>query len=135
MSPPLTKCPGANKVFRGLTKCQSVPCEGSNPHCDARTVGRGLLHTALCPEGGGKGGEDGDEDIEDFSPGGIVVESSHCVSWFCGLDIKVYYQMHHDFLGSNHSPPLWHLHFVTLPCREGRGGSGLYFCCKDTTSF
>ena len=27
----------ANKVFRGLTECQSVPCEGSNPHCDART--------------------------------------------------------------------------------------------------
>ena len=37
-------------------------------------------HTALCPEGGGYGRKDGDEDVEDFSPGGIVVESSHSVS-------------------------------------------------------
>ena len=36
-------------------------------------------HTALCPEGGGYGREDGDEDVEDFSPGGVVVESSHSV--------------------------------------------------------
>ena len=28
---------GRTRFFRGLTKCQSVPCEGSNPHCDART--------------------------------------------------------------------------------------------------
>ena len=46
-------------------------------------------HTALCPEGGGECREDGDEDVEDFSPGGVVVESSHSVSWFCGLDISV----------------------------------------------
>ena len=37
------------------------------------------LHTALCTEGGGYGREDGDEDVEDFTPGGIVVESSHSV--------------------------------------------------------
>ena len=48
------------------------------------------LHTALCPEGGGYGRKDGDEDVEDFSPGGIVVESSHSVKGcFCGLDISV----------------------------------------------
>ena len=38
-----------------------------------------ILHTALCPEGGGDGRKDGDEDVKDFSPGGIVVESSHSV--------------------------------------------------------
>ena len=37
------------------------------------------LHTALCTKGGGYGREDGDEDVEDFTPGGIVVESSHSV--------------------------------------------------------
>ena len=39
--------------------------------------GRGgsLSHTALCSEGGGYGRKDGDEDVEDFSPGGVVVES------------------------------------------------------------
>ena len=48
------------------------------------------LHTALCPEGGGDGREDGDENVEDFSPGGVVVESSHSVKGcFCGLDISV----------------------------------------------
>ena len=55
------------------------------------------LNAALCSEGGGKGGEDGDEDVEDFSPGGIVVESSHSVRCFSGLDIRLIYQMHHDF--------------------------------------
>ena len=39
-------------------------------------------HTVLCPKGGGKGGEDGDEDVEDFSPGAVVVESSHSVRCF-----------------------------------------------------
>ena len=39
----------------------------------------GPLHTALSPEGGGYGRKDGDEDVEDFSPGGVVVESSHSV--------------------------------------------------------
>ena len=39
-------------------------------------------HTALCSEGGGDGRKDGDEDVEDFTPGGVVVESSHSVSWF-----------------------------------------------------
>ena len=38
-----------------------------------------VLHTALCTECGGDGREDGDEDVEDFSPGGVVVESSHSV--------------------------------------------------------
>ena len=59
MSPPLTKCPGE----------------------DGRCL---FLHTTLCPKRGGYGREDGDEDVEDFSPGGIVVESSHCVKCFVG---------------------------------------------------
>ena len=42
------------------------------------------LHTALCTEGGGYGRKDGDEDVEDFTPGGIVVESSHSVKCFVG---------------------------------------------------
>ena len=41
--------------------------------------GVGPLHTALSTEGGGYGRKDGDEDVEDFSPGGVVVESSHSV--------------------------------------------------------
>ena len=36
-----------------------------------------VLHTALCSEGGGDGCEDGDEDVEDFTPGAVVVEGSH----------------------------------------------------------
>ena len=36
-------------------------------------------HTALCTEGGGYCRKDSDEDVEDFSPGGVVVESSHSV--------------------------------------------------------
>ena len=74
-------------------------------------------HTGLRPEGSGKSRKDGDEDVEDFTPGAVVVECSHSVRWFSGLDIKVNYQ----------DPPVWRLHFVTLPngvsC-EGRGGSG-----------
>ena len=37
------------------------------------------LHARLHTEGGGDGREDGDEDVEDFTPGGVVVESSHSV--------------------------------------------------------
>ena len=40
------------------------------------------LHTALCSEGGGNSRKDGDEDVEDFTPCGVVVESSHSVKWF-----------------------------------------------------
>ena len=48
------------------------------------------LHTTLRPKRGGYGRKDGDEDVEDFSPGGVVVESSHSVKGcFCGLDISV----------------------------------------------
>ena len=47
----------------------------------------GLSHTALSSEGGGYGRKDGDEDVEDFTPSGIVVESSHSVSWFLRLVI------------------------------------------------
>ena len=43
-----------------------------------------VLHTALCTEGGGYGCEDGDEDVEDFTPGDVVVESSHSVKCFVG---------------------------------------------------
>ena len=48
----------------------------------------GPLHTALCAEGGGYGRKDGDEDVEDFSPGGVVVESSHSVK--VGLRLVIY---------------------------------------------
>ena len=59
----------------------------SNPNIPStQNLHRGLgwvsLHTALCPEGGGYGRKNGDEDVEDFTPGGVVVESSHSVSWF-----------------------------------------------------
>ena len=47
----------------------------------------GLLssHTTLRPKRSGQSREDGDEDVEDFSPGGIVVESSHSVKCFSGV--------------------------------------------------
>ena len=38
-----------------------------------------VLHTALCSEGGSYGRKDGDENVKDFSLGGIIVESSHSV--------------------------------------------------------
>jgi hypothetical protein len=52
-------------------------------------------HTALSTEGGGYGRKDGDEDVEDFSPGAVVVESSHSVLdvW---LKVRFISQMHHD---------------------------------------
>ena len=68
-----------------MTKCHSVPSEGRTLQCDVRTTpegGRGWIissHTALCTEGGGECRKDGDENVEDFTPGGIVVESSHSV--------------------------------------------------------
>ena len=34
---PLTPPPGSSEAFRRSTECASVPREGSNPHCDART--------------------------------------------------------------------------------------------------
>ena len=84
----------------------------------------GPLHTALRSEGGGYGRKDGEEDVEDFSPGGIVVECSHSVRCvFSRLDIRLIYQMHHDF--SVVTTP--------LPC-GGVRGVGLPVC-KDTTSF
>ena len=53
----------------------------------------GLLvssHTGLRPKRGGYGREDGDEDVEDFSPGAVVVESSHSVRClFSRLDIRL----------------------------------------------
>ena len=52
--------------------------------------GQGVgLNTTLRPKRSGQSREDGDEDVEDFSPGAVVVESSHSVRWFSGLDIKV----------------------------------------------
>ena len=35
------------------------------------------LHATRCGEGGGDSREDGDYDIEDFTPESVVVESSH----------------------------------------------------------
>ena len=54
-----------------------------------------VLHTALSSEGGGDGRKDGDEDVKDFTPGGIVVECSHSVLdvW---LKVRFVSQMHHD---------------------------------------
>ena len=36
-----------------------------------------LLHATRCGKGGGDSREDGDYDVEDFAPGGVVVEGSH----------------------------------------------------------
>ena len=35
------------------------------------------LHATSCGKGGGDSREDGDYDIEDFTPESVVVESSH----------------------------------------------------------
>ena len=40
---------------------------------------RGSLHATRCGKGGGDSREDGDEDVEDFAPSGVVVEGSHFV--------------------------------------------------------
>ena len=37
------------------------------------------LHATRCGKGGGDSREDGDYDIEDFTPESVVVESSHFV--------------------------------------------------------
>ena len=39
----------------------------------------GLLHATCCAKGGGDCREDGDYDVEDFAPSGVVVEGSHFV--------------------------------------------------------
>ena len=48
----------ANGVLGGLTECQSVLHEGSNPHCDARTGqgggSVGVLGLGRGPQGDGK---------------------------------------------------------------------------------
>ena len=36
-----------------------------------------MLHARRYSEGGGDCREDGDYDVEDFTPGGVVVEGSH----------------------------------------------------------
>ena len=51
--------------------------------------GVGLLHTTLRPKRSGQSRKDGDEDVEDFTPGGVVVECSHSVRCFSGLDIRL----------------------------------------------
>ena len=71
------------------------------------------LHTTLRPKRGGQSREDGDEDVEDFTPSAVVVECSHSVKCFSRLDIKVYYQ----------DPPVWRLPLCHLPCRGGWEGS------------
>ena len=38
-------------------------------------------HTTLRPKRGGQSREDGDEDVEDFSPSAVVVECSHSVKY------------------------------------------------------
>ena len=55
---------------------------GAVPIATRGQLGGVFLHTALCSEGGGQSREDGDEDVEDFSPGAVVVESSHSVRCF-----------------------------------------------------
>ena len=37
------------------------------------------LHARACGKGGGDSREDGDYDVEDFTPESVVVESSHFV--------------------------------------------------------
>ena len=77
------------------------PSEGSNSHCDARTLSQSdrgvdktdfrfpfspfrLSHATRCTEGGGDSREDGDYYVEDFTPESVVVEGSHFV-----LDKKI----------------------------------------------
>ena len=36
-----------------------------------------VLHATRCGKGGGDCREDGDYDVEDFAPSGVVVECSH----------------------------------------------------------
>ena len=43
----------ANEAFRGLTECQSEPCEGSSSHCDERTCQGGSLVSILEDQMGG----------------------------------------------------------------------------------
>ena len=38
-----------------------------------------VLHATRCGKGGGDCREDGDYDVEDFAPSGVVVECSHSV--------------------------------------------------------
>ena len=61
----------------------------------------GPLHTTLRSKRGGQSREDGDEDVEDFSPGAVVVECSHSVRCFSGLDIRLITQ---DVLFLQHEP-------------------------------
>ena len=70
---------------------------GAVPTVTRGQDGVGPLHTTLRSKRGGKSRKDGDENVEDFTPGGIVVECSHSVKCFSGLDIRLIYQMHHDF--------------------------------------
>ena len=44
-----------------------------------------VLHARLHTKGGGDCREDGDYDVEDFTPGGVVVESSHGVELELGV--------------------------------------------------
>ena len=55
----------------------------------AGRVRGGSSHTTLRPKRGGQSRKDGDEDVEDFSPGAVVVECSHSVRCFSGLDIRL----------------------------------------------
>ena len=44
-----------------------------------------LLHATRRAKGGGDCREYGDEDVEDFSPGGVVVECTHSVELVLGV--------------------------------------------------
>ena len=56
----------------------ALPSATPGPNgCPEDRRGLSSLHTARCREGGGDGREDGDYDIEDFTPEGVVVEGSH----------------------------------------------------------
>ena len=72
------------------------PSEGSNSHCDARTLSQSdrgvdktdfrfpfspfrLSHATRRAECGGNCREDGDYDVEDLAPSAVVVKCSHFV--------------------------------------------------------
>ena len=57
---------------------------GAIPIATRGQLGGVFLHTTLRPKRSGQSRKDGDEDVEDFTPGAVVVECSHSVKCFVG---------------------------------------------------
>ena len=90
-SPPETGASWTEEEALNVLLC---PSEGSNSHCDARTLSQSdrgvdktdfrfpfspfrLSHATRRAECGGNGREDGDYDVEDLAPSAVVVKCSH----------------------------------------------------------